>query len=152
MTKRKASVPPLTDEAERSIQAGIASDPDNPEISAEQFAGMRPAAEVLPPGLYRALTKRGRPPAENKAVQVTLRVPPAVLEGYKAHGPGWQTRMNDALEAGLRGGRSSRIRSFEIGGKTVTGLATKVGVRAGRYVPAQARGAPAKPKGKPGKG
>ncbi|HGW7595128.1 TPA: BrnA antitoxin family protein, partial [Escherichia coli] len=84
MTKRKASTPPLTDEEEARIQVGIAQDPDNPEITAEQFGEMRPASEVLPQGLFQALTKRGRPPAENKAVQVTLRVPPAVLDGYKA--------------------------------------------------------------------
>ena len=102
MTKRKASMPPLTDAEEAAIQAGIAQDPDNPEITAEQFARMRPASEVLPPALFQALTKRGRPPAENKAVQVSLRVPPEVLAAYKAEGPGWQTRMNEALARGVR--------------------------------------------------
>ena len=113
---------------------------------------MRPASEVLPQGLFQALTKRGRPPAENKAVQVTLRVPPAVLDGYKAGGPGWQTRMNDALEAGLRGGRSSRTRTVEIGGKSVTGLVTKVGGATGRYTLVRPRAAAAKPRAKPEKG
>lgn len=102
MTKRKASVPPLTDEQEARIQAGIAQDPDNPEITAGQFARMRPAREVLPAGLYQALMRRGRPPAADKAVPVTLRVPPAVLAAYKAGGPGWQTRMNEALARGAR--------------------------------------------------
>jgi uncharacterized protein (DUF4415 family) len=152
MTKRKASTPPLTDEEEARIQVGIAQDPDNPEITAEQFGEMRPASEVLPQGLFQALTKRGRPPAENKAVQVTLRVPPAVLDGYKAGGPGWQTRMNDALEAGLRGGRSSRTRTVEIGGKSVTGLVTKVGGATGRYTLVRPRAAAAKPRAKPEKG
>ena len=55
MTRRKAGLPPLADAEEAEIQAGIAQDPDNPEIAAEQFARMRPAAEVMPITLYSAL-------------------------------------------------------------------------------------------------
>lgn len=40
--------PPITDEEEARIQAGIASDPDNPEITPEQFAQARPFAEASP--------------------------------------------------------------------------------------------------------
>ncbi|QRE73488.1 hypothetical protein F1D61_07510 [Methylobacterium aquaticum] len=58
MTRRRASLPPLTDAEEAEIQAGIAQDSDNPEITMEQFARMRPAAEALPPTLYAALTRR----------------------------------------------------------------------------------------------
>ncbi|GJD62445.1 hypothetical protein CS379_07710 [Methylobacterium frigidaeris] len=57
MTKRRASLPPLSDEEEAEIQAGIAQDADNPEITAERFARMRPAADVLPPALYAAPTR-----------------------------------------------------------------------------------------------
>lgn len=97
MTKRKASLPPLSDAEEAAIQAGIAQDPDNPEISADQFARMRPASEVLPPTLFNALSKGGRPPSPNKRVQVTLRLDPAAVETFKATGPGWQTRINEHL-------------------------------------------------------
>jgi uncharacterized protein (DUF4415 family) len=34
--------------------------------------------------------------------QIALRVDADVLERYKAGGPGWQTRMNAALRAGVR--------------------------------------------------
>ncbi|WP_238179265.1 BrnA antitoxin family protein [Methylobacterium dankookense] len=110
-------MPPLTDAEEAEIQAGIAQDPDNPEIGAEQFARMRPASEVLPSGLYQALTKRGRPPAENKAVQVTLRVPPDILAAYKATGPGWQTKMNEALAHGVSGAKTARYRTPSASGE-----------------------------------
>ena len=39
---------PLTDEEEAVIQAGIASDPDNPELTDAQLASARPFAEVFP--------------------------------------------------------------------------------------------------------
>lgn len=90
-------VPMLTDEEEAALQAAIADDPDARELTDDELAQMRPARDALPPSLYAALTKRGRPKAEAKAVQVTLRVPPDVLEAFKAGGPGWQTRMNEAL-------------------------------------------------------
>lgn len=48
---------------------------------------------------------RGRPPNENRKRQVTLRLPPAVIEGYQASGPGWQVRMGEVLAAGLGAGR-----------------------------------------------
>ncbi len=102
MTKRKASLPPLSDAEEAAIQAGIAQDPDNPEISAEQFALMRPASEVLPPALFKALSKGGRPRSPNKRVQVTLRLDPSVVETFKATGPGWQTRINEHLVKAAR--------------------------------------------------
>lgn len=103
MTTRKASLP-LTDAEEAEIQAGIAQDPDNPEITAERFARMRPAAEVLPPAPYTALTRpRGRPRADVTKVPVTIRLDRDVVEAFKATGDGWQTRMNGTLKrAGRR--------------------------------------------------
>ncbi|AWN50606.1 BrnA antitoxin family protein [Methylobacterium sp. 17Sr1-1] len=102
MTRRRASLPPLTDAEEAEIQAGIAQDPDNPEITAEQFARMRPAGEVLPPALYAALTRRGRPKAEVTKVPVTIRLDRDVVEAFKATGDGWQTRMNATLKRAAR--------------------------------------------------
>ena len=66
---------------------------------------MRPASEVLPPDIYAALARRrpgqrgpGKKPAK---VSVTLRLDPDVIEGFKAGGEGWQTRINDALRKAL---------------------------------------------------
>lgn len=45
---------------ELSIQTGTGRDPENPELTDEQLASLRPAKDVLPPALYDALVKRGR--------------------------------------------------------------------------------------------
>jgi uncharacterized protein (DUF4415 family) len=101
MTKvRIALLPPPTDAEEAAIQAGIAQDPDNPELTDEQLAQLRSAKQVLPPGLYEALTKRGRPRSPNKRVLLSLRLDPAAVAAFKATGPGWQGRINDAVVAG----------------------------------------------------
>jgi uncharacterized protein (DUF4415 family) len=45
------------------------------------------------------LTKRGRPPiGDEPKQQVTLRLPREVISYFKAGGPGWQSRISDALE------------------------------------------------------
>ncbi|MGC5781615.1 hypothetical protein [Methylobacterium sp. NFXW15] len=53
-----AAIPLLSDQEEAALQAAIAQDPDNPELTDEQIAQMRPAREALPPALYAALTRR----------------------------------------------------------------------------------------------
>ena len=76
-------------------------DEENPEWTEEDFARARPAREVLPPALYDALTNKRRgqrgPQKAPTKVPVTLRVDRDVLERFKAKGPGWQSRMNEAL-------------------------------------------------------
>jgi len=72
---------------------------------------MRPAAEVLPPELLAILPKRKpgqrgpqRAPVKKK---ISLRVDAEVLAHYKATGPGWQGRVNEALKKAAFG-KSSR--------------------------------------------
>lgn len=49
MTSKKfSSKCRLTDDEEAEIQRMIASDPDNPELTDEQIAGLRPFGEMLP--------------------------------------------------------------------------------------------------------
>ena len=102
MARRKAAVAQAdVDEAEEAaIQAGIARDPENPELTDEQLAAMRPACEVLPPLLFKALSRGGRPRSPNKRVQVTLKLDPEALAAFRATGPGWQGRINDAIVRG----------------------------------------------------
>jgi uncharacterized protein (DUF4415 family) len=77
-------------------------DDENPEWTEEDFKRARPASEVLPPELYARLTarrpgQRGAQKAPTK-VAVTLRLDPDVVAAFKADGPGWQTRINQALK------------------------------------------------------
>ncbi|MBS0561377.1 MAG: BrnA antitoxin family protein [Proteobacteria bacterium] len=71
-----------------------ASDDDAPELTEAFFER---AALYDGPRLVR----RGRPPAAAPKRLVTLRLDPAVLDGLRATGPGWQTRANQALRAFL---------------------------------------------------
>ncbi len=76
------------------------------ELSAADFARMRPAAEVLPEILGSALAgqllkKRGRPPKAAVKRQVNLRLSPEVIDYFRASGPGWQTRIDEVLKAWL---------------------------------------------------
>ncbi|MFT3968421.1 MAG: BrnA antitoxin family protein [Sphingobium sp.] len=79
---------------------------DNPEWTETDFAAAQPASEVHPPHVAAALVKRkpGRPAGSLSATkeQVTLRLDVDVLAKFKATGPGWQTRMNDALRAAAK--------------------------------------------------
>ena len=89
---------------EDEIQRMIASDPDAPEATDEQLAQAKPFTEAFP-SLAEAMRKNvgGRPKADNPKVAVSLRLDQDVVARFKASGPGWQTRMNDALRhaAGL---------------------------------------------------
>ncbi len=71
-------------------------DPDDaPELTdaffeqADEFVGER-------------LVKRGRPRAESRKVQLTVRYDAEVVEAFRATGAGWQARMNDALKEWLK--------------------------------------------------
>ena len=81
-------------------------DDDNPEWTEAEIARARPGAEVLPAEFVQALKRgRGRPAGSttsNKA-RVTLRIDRDALDRLKASGPGWQTRINEAVRkvAGL---------------------------------------------------
>jgi uncharacterized protein (DUF4415 family) len=46
--------------------------------------------------------RRGRPVVGETKTAISLRVPDSVLTAFKATGPGWQTRMTDALADWLR--------------------------------------------------
>lgn len=75
-------------------------DADNPEWTEEMFARAKSAEEALPAEVLEAFKRpRGRPKSERPKVAVKLRLDVDVVERFKAGGPGWQTRMNDALAA-----------------------------------------------------
>jgi len=85
---------------EEKIQRMIASDPDAPEATDDQIARAKPFQEVFPE-LASNLRKNlgGRPRSENPKVAVSLRLDQDVVARFKAQGPGWQSRMNQALRS-----------------------------------------------------
>jgi uncharacterized protein (DUF4415 family) len=70
------------DDEEAKIQAGIAQDPDAPEVTEEEFAKMRHV---------------GRPKAMVTKQPVSIRLTPSVVEYFKSTGKGWQTRIDEVL-------------------------------------------------------
>jgi uncharacterized protein (DUF4415 family) len=78
------------------------ADRDNPVWTKDTFGRARKARDVLPEILgaatsARLLKPRGRPKTGNARTLISLRLPPETLARWKATGPGWQTRMADAL-------------------------------------------------------
>jgi uncharacterized protein (DUF4415 family)/uncharacterized DUF497 family protein len=72
------------------------------ELRSADIRAMRRAGEVLPPPLVDVLPRRkpgqrGPQKAPTKE-QVTLRLDRDVLDRFRAAGPGWQRRINDALK------------------------------------------------------
>lgn len=92
MSENKPTLPPEWD------------DPDLPEWTDEMFdvaqysvggKVIREATGTIGPG---GVVVRGRPPSRGRAKQqVTLRLDPDILERFRADGPGWQGRINEAL-------------------------------------------------------
>ena len=49
-----------------------------------------------------AYKKRGRPFSVTTKKQIAIRLDPEVLEAFQKEGPGWQTRINNALKDWLQ--------------------------------------------------
>ena len=74
---------------------------DNPELTDEELAQMRPFAEVFPEFAEQIRRARGRPAVEHPKQQVTLRLDAEVLTRLRASGKGWQARVNALLRKDL---------------------------------------------------
>ncbi len=98
MNVHKPQIPPLTDEQEAEIQRKIASDPDSPEATDEELSQARPFAEMFPELMDSIRRSRGRPVAETRKQQISLRLDPDVIAKFKATGKGWQARVNEILK------------------------------------------------------
>ena len=97
-----------TPEEEAAINAGIAADPDTFELDDDWFTRAKPASEFFDAKTYAGLAALKRRPGERGAqkrptkVPTTIRFDPDVLDGLKAGGRGWQTRVNDAMRDWLK--------------------------------------------------
>jgi uncharacterized protein (DUF4415 family) len=74
---------------------------DSAELTAEELAKAKPFAEVFPDLAASAQRARGKQKAPTKQL-VSLRLDRGVIEAFKAEGPGWQSRMNEALKAAVQ--------------------------------------------------
>ena len=83
----------------------IDADGEVRELSAEDMAKFRPAAEVLPSSLRKKLGVRGPQKAPTKE-RITIRLSRDVVERFRASGDGWQTRVDKALRDWLKTQRS----------------------------------------------
>lgn len=78
-------------------------DPDDaPELGEDFFhsAEIRIGGQLIRPA-SGTLTRPGRPKSDDPKQQVTLRLDSAVLDGFRATGPGWQSRINAELRKAL---------------------------------------------------
>lgn len=74
-------------------------DPDDaPELTDEELD----EADLYEGDTLIRAGKRGRPKAGQRKVLLSLRLDTQVIEGFRATGPGWQSRINDALRDHLR--------------------------------------------------
>lgn len=99
MKNRSRLIPP-TDAEEDAINRGIASDPDNQEITDVEFSRMDRATVTMPDLVQKARRIRGPQKAPVK-VPVSIRLDSDLLEALKSGGPGWQGRANDVLRRAL---------------------------------------------------
>jgi uncharacterized protein (DUF4415 family) len=93
-------------EKDAAVLRAAEADPDAPPMTDEQLQRLRPAHEVLPGLVRKALErKRGRPPIDDRKRQVTLRLDPDIPDHFRSGGPGWQTAINDALRQVMKRSR-----------------------------------------------
>lgn len=77
-------------------------DDENPEWTKETFKRAVPFTG-LPKDLQKLLSGRKRGPQKAPTKQlISLRLSREVIEHFKATGPGWQTRIDQALKAKVR--------------------------------------------------
>lgn len=74
---------------------------DSPPLPKDRLAGLRPVSEAHP-GILKArreggLKGRGPQKAPTKTL-LSMRYSLEVLDYFRATGPGWQTRMDEALK------------------------------------------------------
>ncbi len=83
------------------------TDPDNPEVTEADWANAI-GPEDFPEWMFETFPNTPRPASRGPQKSATkrpisLRVDADILESYRATGPGWQGRMNEALRKSMPG-------------------------------------------------
>jgi uncharacterized protein (DUF4415 family) len=85
MPKLKPHTIVPTSQEDAQINRAITKDPDTSDLTKSSF-----------------LKRVGRPRIASPKIQLTVRYDADIVEAFKAQGPGWQTRMNEALREWLK--------------------------------------------------
>jgi len=95
----RASAAAMTDEEDAELTAAALSDPDNPPLDEKFWANAKPMSDERL-ARYRGMRGPQRAPVKTAT---SIRLDADVVEHFKAGGPGWQGRINQALRkvAGL---------------------------------------------------
>lgn len=75
----------------------VVFDEENPEWTKEMLARSRPASE-LPQEILDAFPKTRGSQKTAKKVPVSIRLSKEVVDHFRRQGPGWQTRIDEALK------------------------------------------------------
>jgi uncharacterized protein (DUF4415 family) len=79
----------------------IDADGEVRELSSEEMAKFKPAAEALPLSLQKKLGVRGPQKTPTKE-RITIRLSREVIEQFRDSGEGWQGRVDAALRDWLK--------------------------------------------------
>lgn len=94
----------MTSTALKAVLAGVQAPPPGGDFVWDgQDEDERPLTRAqMQAGVVAYRKQRGRPAGSATKEQVAIRFDREVLSAFRSAGPGWQTRMNDALKDWLR--------------------------------------------------
>ena len=72
----------------------------NPEWTEGDFAKAKPAS-ALSPEILAAFPRTRGPQKQPKKIPVSIRLSTEVVEHFRATGPGWQSRIDEALKKAM---------------------------------------------------